>query len=64
MSDETIQVDAGDLIRAMKHHHQTVLKFEQSVAKLDDALANTMQFLTSWIERLESLHGVNGGVRG
>ena len=56
MSDqEVIQVEAGELINAMRHHRRTVEQFQQSVARLDDSLASTMQFLSSWIDRLERL---------
>ena len=42
-----------ELTAALRHHRRTVEQFQQSVAQLDDALAHTMQFLSSWIERLE-----------
>ena len=60
---EVIQVEAGELIAAMRQHRATVERFQQAVSQLDDSLAHTMQFLSSWIDRLESLHKINGGVR-
>jgi len=52
-SEEVVEVEAGELINAMRQHRRTVEMFQQSVARLDDSLASTMQFLSSWIDRLE-----------
>lgn len=51
-----MQEELEDLAAALRHHRRTVESFQQSVAQLDNALASTMQFLSSWIDRLERVN--------
>jgi archaellum biogenesis protein FlaJ (TadC family) len=54
MSEE-IQIEAQELVAALRDHRKTVQQFQSAVAQLDAALAAVMSFMASWIERLDKI---------